>query len=258
MSEHMMHVTEEELILHYYREDTDDGVERHLASCPRCRDELQRLTQVLTLVDAEGLEPAEAPGPGFERTVWARLAPHLPTRRASLMARLFQGIRPWALASGVAALVLAAFLAGRFSTDISSPAAIPEDAVADIAERVLIVAVVDHLDRSQLVLLEVLNADFEQSIDLAGEQSRARELVASNRLYRQTAVQTGDDQTSDVLDELERVLLEIANTPEDASRTDLEALRARIAAGGLLFKVRVVHSEMRERERQSLLPGSTS
>jgi len=61
-----------------------------------------------------------------------------------------------------------------------------------------------------------------------------------------------------VLDELERVLVEIANTPQDATRNDLEALRARIASRGVLFKVRVVHSEMRERERQSLLPGSTS
>jgi hypothetical protein len=80
----------------------------------------------------------------------------------------------------------------------------------------------------------------------------ARELVTANRLYRQTAVGTGDDATGAVLDELERVLLEIANTPQDATKDDLEALRAQIAARGVLFKVRVVHSEMRERERESV------
>jgi hypothetical protein len=123
---------------------------------------------------------------------------------------------------------------------------------------VLVVAVVDHLDRSQMVLLEVLNADAENAGELAAEQTLARELVAANRLYRQTAAQTGDGTTGDVLDELERTLLEIANTPADASKDDLDVLRARIASRGLLFKVRVVHSEMRERERQTSLPGSQS
>ena len=60
-----------------------------------------------------------------------------------------------------------------------------------------------------------------------------------------------------MLDELGRVLIEIANTPEDASKAQIEALRDRIAARGLLFRVRVVNSEIRERERRTVA-GSTS
>ena len=78
--------------------------------------------------------------------------------------------------------------------------------------------------------------------DIGSEQSRARDLVAANRLYRQTAVQAGDEgEIGDLLDELERVLLEIANAPPDAARGDLDALRAHIEQRGLLFRVRVVH-----------------
>jgi hypothetical protein len=45
----------------------------------------------------------------------------------------------------------------------------------------------------------------------------------------------------------------------DASKDDLDALRARISSRGLLFKVRVVHSAMQERERErQTLPGSQS
>jgi hypothetical protein len=131
-------------------------------------------------------------------------------------------------------------------------------ASADVTERVLVVAVVDHLDRSQMVLLEVMNGEAGDQTTFSEEQSLARELVASSRLYRQTAVRTGDDRTGDVLDELERALVEIANTPQDATPEELEALRARIASRGLLFKVRVVRSEMVERERQTLRRGSTS
>jgi hypothetical protein len=254
----MKHVSEEDLILHYYGEGADQGrVDRHLTSCVTCRMEFERLKRALALVDADGFSPATAPGPAFEREVWARLEPHL-SRRHSWFSRVF--VTPkWALASGFAVIVLVAFLAGRFSNTVSPTSSAPAVATAeDVAERVLVLAVVDHLDQTQMVLLEVLNGASGAGVDLSKEQSLARELVAANRLYRQSAVRTGDDRTSEVLDELERVLLEIANTPQGASEGDLEALRARIASRGVLFKVRVVHSEMLERERQALIPGSRS
>lgn len=252
------HLTEEALILHFYGEGPDAAAaDRHLASCPACRDEYQRLRHVLEMVDtADGFDPPVAPGPAFERGVWARLEPQLAPRRESWLAGLLHGTPKWALAGGVATLLLVTFLAGRFSND---RATIPATEAADsgLAERVLVVAVVDHLDRSQMVLLEVMNADVESAVDLVAEQALARELISANRLYRHSAVRSGDDGTGDVLDELERVLLEIANTPHDATKSDLDALRARISSRGLLFKVRVVHSEMVERERQTI-PGSQS
>jgi hypothetical protein len=252
------HVTEEDLVLHFYGEAPDEArIDSHLAACETCQHEYARLNRVLALVDtADSFNPVESPGPAFEREVWARLAPALAAHRESWISRLLHGTPRWALAGGVAALVLAAFVAGRFTGD--GPPAVVADADTDVAGRVLVVAVVDHLDRSQMVLMEVMNADVESALDLSGEQTLARELITANRLYRQTATQTGDGGTSAVLDELERVLLEIANTPEDATKDDLDALRARISSRGLLFKVRVVHSEMLERERQTLLPGSQS
>jgi len=261
MTDHHTHVTEEDLILHFYGEGPEGPdpprIESHLASCEACQHELARLTRVLALVDtADSFNPAEAPGLAFEREVWARLEPALGAHRESWFSRLFHSTPKWALAGGVAALLLAAFVAGRSTGDV--PPAYVAEADGDVAARVLVVAVVDHLDRSQMVLMEVMNADVESATDLSGEQTLARELIAANRLYRHTATETGDGSTSDVLDELERVLLEIANTPADATRDDLDALRARISSRSLLFKVRVVHSEMVERERKTLLPGSQS
>jgi hypothetical protein len=252
------HLTEEDLILHFYGESPDAArVEPHLAACAACRHELARLQQVLALVDnADAFGPAEEPGPAFEREVWARLEPELAAARRSWFSRLLSP-RMLAVASAAAVLLLVAFVAGRFSREVV-PVEDPTAADDNVAERVLVVAVVDHLDRSQMVLLEILNADVESARDLTAERSLARELVSANRLYRQTAVQTGDDSTTAVLDELERVLLEIANAPTDAASEELDALRARITQGGLLFKVRVVHSELLERERRTVVPGSQS
>ena len=254
----MRHLSEEDLILHYYGEAPEtDSAEQHLASCPRCRGELERLKGVLALVEANGLNPAEPPGPAFEREVWARLEPALPRRR-SWLGGLLAGTPKWAFAAGVAMLVIAALVAGRVTREVPAPADAPILARADATERVLVLAVVDHLDRSQMVLLEVLNADFSEPFDLGQEQTLARDLVTANRLYRQTAEHTGDERTSELLDELERVLVEIANTPQGATKDDLEALRAHIASRGVLFKVRVVNSEMRERERQTVISRSES
>ena len=266
MTDPTQHVTEDDLILHFYGESPNaERVDQHLASCAHCRDAFDQLKQLFALVDtADGFSPTEPPGPAFEREVWARLQPQLMPRQSWFARMLWPGAGSGrrmrlVMAGGIASLVLVAFLAGRFSNEVL-PVAPDATSVADgdVAGRILVVAVVDHLDRSQMVLLEVLNREVENAADMATEQSLARELVSANRLYRQTAVQAGDDATSGVLDELERVLLEIANTPQDATRDDLDALRARIAAGGLLFRVRVVHSEMREREQQPLLPGSSS
>ena len=251
-----MHLTEEDLILHYYGEDEHEPrVERHLMTCDVCRDELARLQHVLSMVT--GQEVPDLP-PSFERTVWARLEPQLAQHRRRWFDGLFHASPRWVLVGGVAVLVLAAFVAGRFSSVSAPPAATVANAPTDINNRVLVVAVVDHLDQSQMVLIELMNADATDATDLVSERERARELVAANRLYRQSAAQNGDQATSDVLDDLERVLLELANGPADSSVIDLDALRARIASRGLLFRVRVVQSEMRERERQKAIAGSTS
>ena len=122
-------------------------------------------------------------------------------------------------------------------------------AAEQIRERILLSDVGDHLDRSQMALVELVSSDDNTSMDMAGERSRAEQLVADNRLYRQTAEATGDVLLSQLLDEIERVLTEVAATSETGSSRDLADVRRRIESRDLLFKVRVIASEIREREK---------
>ncbi|MDO8677076.1 MAG: hypothetical protein Q7R30_00705 [Acidobacteriota bacterium] len=259
------HLSEEELILHYYGETPRAAAPRlaeHLASCGECEAANTRLHRVLTLVDSA--PPVDA-RPGFERDVWARLEPQLDeglvrrlVRRSAVREggsatreggwRTFFWAPQWALAGGVAALVVVAFMAGRISngTDVVLPA--PQRAAAS-PERVLHAAVGDHLDRTQMMLVELVNADTDQLDQLAGEQARASDLVAANRLMRQSAEQSGDGAIADILEDLERVLLEIANAPADVTSNELSDLKSRITTEDLLFRVRVIASEMRQRNR---------
>ena len=68
----------------------------------------------------------------------------------------------------------------------------------------------------------------------------------------------GEGSVANVLDELERSLVEIVHSPAQVSAADLEQLRRRIDAAALLFKIRVLHDELREREAAPAQPRKTT
>ncbi len=107
-----------------------------------------------------------------------------------------------------------------------------------------------------MVLLEFVNTP-PQEASGSRERAWAEELVASNRLYRQSAARAGEPGVADVLDQLERVLLEIANSPASVSPEAREALRRRIEAEGVLFKIEIVGAGAGERaDRPAVRPAS--
>jgi hypothetical protein len=249
----MNHLSEEQIVLHYYGDAEEASeVERHLAACPECRAEFVRVQSML-----QQIEPLEVPEPaaGFEEKTWLNLRDRLP-EKGSFLKRLLQGRQKWALAGAMAVLLAAAFLAGRFWPRPGPQ--IAEQPPSQVnPQRVVLVAVSDHLERSQMLLVEIMNADTKGPINLSSEQAEARELLDSNHLYRVSSQQAGDPQVARLLDQLGRVLAEIANGPADVSPEDLQQVRHTIQSEGLLFKVRVVSSEVNSRMRRPELSGSS-
>ena len=234
------------------------ALEQHLRDCPECRARCQSLRQVLALAAAL---PVPEPDAAYESRVWRRIRPQLAPRAQRMNWREWFTIRRLVSAGAVAALILAAFLAGRYSPRPGSPEPPASSAVTpQVRERILLVAVGDHLDRAQSVLLEISNTEpvsgaGSAPVDISREQQRAEQLLTANRLYRQTAGQTGDAAVASVLEQLEPLLAEIANSPGQVPATDLEELRRRIAARGLLLKVRVLGSAVRERQQTPAPPA---
>jgi hypothetical protein len=245
----MKHRTEEELI--GYRDgEAKERVEiaAHLKECAECREELARIDAVFGVLDAM---PIPDPGEDYGERVWQRIAPRLAEKKAPWWASLFVPRRLVAL-GGVVALVILAFLAGRL-TQRPVPAVEQADAVK-VRERVLVVAVGEHLGRTEMVLMELENAPAQKgrkAINISETQRRAEDLVEENRLYRQTALTEGDQAMVSTLDELERVLLDIANSPEELTPAAFATIRKRIEQQGLLFKVRVVKQGLDERKANS-------
>jgi hypothetical protein len=256
MTSHGSHPTEEDLILHFYGESNRPAViHAHLALCPNCRAEYEALVHTLAMV-ATPAAPERGDLYGLE--VWQRIRPRLPFRDP--WSRLLH-LRWSTLTVGaaVAVFTLAAFIAGRYwpATDQRMPD--PTAAAAGTAsdERARTMAIIDHLDRSERVLLDVSNTD-GSDLDVAAEQGWAADLIDANRLYRDAALQAGETTTASVLDDLERTLLDIVHAPSKLTPGELDDVRARLDAAALLFKVRVLSNELRERETALPAPRKTT
>jgi hypothetical protein len=133
----------------------------------------------------------------------------------------------------------------------ASPAAPTEAKAADAGandarQRILLTAVAEHLDRSERILTDIVNAP--DGGDISTEQRWAEDLVSASRLYRQEAVDAGEQSVASVLDELERNLLEVVHSPSRLTAAELNDVRQRIDGASLLFKVRVLGGELRQRE----------
>ncbi len=232
----MTHLNEEQLTLAYYGE-VDTEFSRHLDHCPECKLQFERIKASL---DSFPEYPVPERSDSYGRDVWLRLLPQLPVK-----SQRRRWLNWWTMAPAFASLVAIAFLAGMLTQRNRQIPAI----TAEARERVLLMAMSDHLERSQILLLELAHAA-PGAGELKMERIRARDLVTENRLLRDTARSSGDESRAALLDDLERVLLAVANGPASEGAADLDALKERIQGNDLLFKVRVMSANTRQEGRK--------
>jgi hypothetical protein len=248
------HPDEETLVLLFYGDTTPDeerALAAHLDSCAACQPVWQQIRTTLAAVDAAAVPEPPA---DFERVMWARVQGELESM--ALTPTPWWSLRHLLPAAALSAVLMAMFAIGRYwpgtssSAPETSPAQVTRTAVeATQSERALLVAMDDHLERSELLLVELMNAPVKDAIRLGFERETADDLLSSGRLYRQTATQTGNVYLAAMLEDLEAVLMQIAHSPETLKAKDVNALRTRIEQDDLIFKVRVVTDEIRERQK---------
>ena len=243
----MKHLSEEQLIAYQHGESVGrETATGHINLCAECQAELNRLAEILAAYQALSVPD---PGEDYGRRVWQQIAPRLEEKRSRWWQVLIEPRRLTA-AGLVTALLLVAFLAGRVSKRVDhGDAALTAE---QVRQRVMLLAVGEHLGRSEMVLMEIANAGPEgtgvKQVNLSSQRRRAEELLDENRLYRQTALQEGDTGIANVLDELERVLLDVAHSSGNVTPAQFKSIRQRIDDDGLLFKVRVLTKEIERRE----------
>jgi len=89
-------------------------------------------------------------------------------------------------------------------------------------------------------------------------QAEARDLLAANRLYRESVEQFNDPTLTAALDHLERVLIEVSNEPGGLTQARLDELQKEMNTDGLLFEVRVLRSRVQSDVQESVEPKQAS
>jgi hypothetical protein len=251
------HYTEDDLALYYYGEGGRRAeIDKHLSDCPACASLYRNIAGTLAMI---AVPEAPERGGQYGLEVWQRIRHRLPEQDGSAWStprNIFRTFRVerLALLGAAAALLLAAFVAGRVwphgstTPTAGAPAVVANASTSgDVDHRILLTSVADHLDRSGRVLSDIMNA--ADAGDISTEQRWADDLLTSSRLYRQDAADAGEHSIAAMLDELERNLIEIVHSPSTISQADLDQIRRRIDATALLFKVRVMSDELRQREQ---------
>ena len=250
----MTHYSDDDLVLFYYGDPqapADAGA--HLTACAECQGRFQDVAQTLGMVMIAD-EPPRPDWYGVE--LWNRLEPQL-ARREPFWRRPY--LRPLSWAAAAALLLTVGYVAGRVTPgpERQQPLTIAEqtDGTSDAeARRVLLLSVADHLERSDRALTDIVNTAADG--DISAGQQWAADLVEASRLYRQDALASDERSVADVLDELERTLVEIVNSPSQVTQAQLDEMHRRLDSAGLLFRVRVLSGELRR--QMTPAPGSPS
>jgi hypothetical protein len=233
----MNHLTDEQLIEHFFAEGTNRVVtETHIRVCGRCEQVYEEISNVLSVRAPE--PPAREPGYG--KRVWQSIqAPLRPYAERSK-----RGYFSWprlVLAGACLLGVAAAFFGGAlWQRSRTHPSEAANSAQAK--ERVVLFILDDHLDRSERLLVRLnhaggVNGDPDYSI-----QAEARQLLPDNRLYRQALAGGSDPMMAAALDRLERVLLEVANSSDELNSADIARIEQEMNTDSLLFQIRVLRA----------------
>ncbi|HEY6376347.1 MAG TPA: hypothetical protein VIX90_12565 [Edaphobacter sp.] len=247
----MNHLTEEQLVEHYYGESPQPTrIDRHLHECSECATTYATLRN-----DLAAIEPITPPARDaqYGEQVWGsirRFAPVYETKQQSFWLR-FTSRKAIRLITACAVLIAVAFFAGRQWENHQHPPQIQSAANNAPRQPIVLVVLGDHLDRSERLLVELKHAESAESA--APVKAEAQDLLSANRLYRASAAKSGDPALAGALDRLERVLVEIANEPDNASPARLAKLQKELNTDGLLFEVRVLRSRVQgdEKEQQT-------
>ena len=231
-------------------------LEAHLAACSDCARAFAELRATLS-VASRRVRPE--PAPEYWEGYYDRLAARLdaPPRAASRPPRP-PGRRPPAL-QRTARIVLAVFLVaagvviGRFLPSpgsVSEPLPAATTTLTQAREDLLHRQAQRYLNRSKVLLLGLVNTEpgvaGTAGLDLPRQRRIARELVGEAGGLREALVASEQARLSDLVADLELILLQIANLEAEDDLPALELVRSGVDARGILLKINLTEMRMAE------------
>ena len=218
-----IHLTEAQA-LQILSGNAGDRAKKHLATCEICQAEMESYRRTLDHV-SRWVPPVR--NADYGQFVWRQIGPAVRLRARR------QRRRRWMLGAGLAAsiAVFAVALYTSHEQRLTVPVS-PQSLAANPAasERLLNIAVQDHVRRATSLLTRI--EDQPEHAMEGFERDAISNLVAENRLYRQTAEQENDRKTAQLLGDLETALVVLKHDPARLPASDVRELRKKLIVAG--------------------------
>jgi len=262
----MKHLSEEQLVEHFYGEGSDQ-VGTHMASCDQCAWAFAELTDDLSELKSMRLPERDA---AYGERVWQSIGPRLEAytvrkkrwlqvswlKHRPLNTVLGQGL---GYAVACTLLLSAAFFAGRLweqqkkQAPIALAAKHVQPPVMPQPQRVVVVVLGDHLDRSERLLVELKHADTDNEETIGPLRDEARTLLAANQTFRQKAREADDPELKTALKHLDDVLTKLTDQPGGLNAQSIQKLQNEMRSDQLLFEVRVLRARTSDRQIRGIV-----
>lgn len=237
-------------------------VEGHLSVCSACAADLSAVRAAISQIPRNEGPPSERQEPAF----WTALANEIDARLSSGSVRhqsmldrvhttvsVFLTANRGYLLAGCGALAAIAIAVALL---LPGPSRVeePESPVLALQSPAIVPGPTAHLmneylKKSKVLLVGLSNHRDEgnEREDLSIERGRSRQLVHEARLLKQQPL---DVRSAKLVDDLERIQIELANLDESRAASDVEPIIAGIRQENLLFKIRMTEMLMTARVRE--------
>ncbi|HEY6192789.1 MAG TPA: zf-HC2 domain-containing protein [Bacteroidota bacterium] len=228
-------------------------VESHLCFCEQCAREAEGIREIVNLTAAAGSTPSAGRSPEY----WNKFAYSVESRIRAIGSRAkrrpvtilddlaaFFTLRPRALAivgSSLALVVLAVLVSRNTRPRPENPEQSSNIEAAPVQPVLAENKIGDYFRRSKVLLVGIthLKADDDQPIDLSSESKVSRELLDDARYLRNQPL---DLRSAKLIDDLQKILVELANIKEHEALPNVDIIRSGIHRENLLFKIRMAEA----------------
>ena len=257
-------------IYEYLREELSqeerDRVESHLSGCKECAAELDMMRATLSMLPSPLTEPSEERPEQFWNQFVSKVIEKTGTSKQTRVSPFTEVIwwieelillhpkYTYAIGGALATLLLVfAFWTfrspERFDEAFRSDGKPLEHHVAPVSQNehaaqqlgVQPERVSDYFRRSKMLLVGLANLKTEpdEPLDLSAERRVSRNLIKEARYLKRQPI---DPQSREVLNDVEKILIEVANTGERHDAPNVEIVRSGIHQENLLFKIRMAEA----------------
>jgi hypothetical protein len=122
---------------------------------------------------------------------------------------------------------------------VETPAAVNDEAPVRAADAVTMTAM--HFEKSELLLRSFRNVRLDEpgKAEVDYEKKKAQQLVYQNMMLRREADSAGDVQTATLLEDLEPILIDIANLPKEPANDDIRVIKERVERKNIVALLQV-------------------